>query len=93
MPMKLGQLVVTTAINARIAEDRQFARMITKSLNRYQRCDWGDICEADKKMNDLAVRNGDDRILASYHFPAGEKIWIITEWDHSVTTILFPEEY
>ncbi|MCC8151369.1 MAG: hypothetical protein LIO96_07940 [Lachnospiraceae bacterium] len=25
--------------------------------------------------------------------PDGEKIWIITEWDSSVTTILFPSEY
>ncbi|MCD8119713.1 MAG: hypothetical protein LUE29_09610 [Lachnospiraceae bacterium] len=25
--------------------------------------------------------------------PEGLKIWIITEWDRSYTTILFPEEY
>jgi hypothetical protein len=23
----------------------------------------------------------------------GEKFWIITEWDRSVTTILMPEDY
>lgn len=38
---------------------------------------------------------GDDRIFAAYEHPLHEdwKIWIITEWDHSVTTILFPSEY
>jgi hypothetical protein len=30
--------------------------------------------------------------LSSYEVPAG-KVWIITEADRSVTTILLPEEY
>ena len=25
--------------------------------------------------------------------PDGTKVWIITEWDRSVTTVLLPEEY
>jgi hypothetical protein len=25
--------------------------------------------------------------------PEGTKVWIITEWDRSVTTVLFPDEY
>ena len=94
MSFKLGQLVMTAGINERVAHDDHFARMVTKSLNRYLRMDWGDLCEEDRESNDLAVRNGDDRIMASYPIPnEDEKIWIITEWDHSVTTILFPSEY
>ena len=32
-------------------------------------------------------------VLAVYHTAKGEKLWIITEWDRSVTTILLPDEY
>jgi hypothetical protein len=32
------------------------------------------------------------RILSSYEVLAG-KVWIITEADRSITTILLPEEY
>ena len=48
-----------------------------------------------KDQNDNAVKNGDDRILAAYKNsgPKAWKIWIITEWDRSYTTILFPDEY
>lgn len=37
---------------------------------------------------------GDDRILAAYIHPEHPdwKIWIITEWDRSATTLLFPDE-
>jgi hypothetical protein len=45
----------------------------------------------DKELNDLAVKTG-ERILEAYETSKG-KIWIITEWDRSATTILFPNEY
>ena len=47
------------------------------------------------QQNDNAVANGDDRILAAYKKKDGKawKIWIITEWDRSATTVLFPDEY
>ena len=54
-----------------------------------------DLTESDKRQNDEAVRNGDDRILAAYTHPEHPdwKIWIITEYDRSATTLLFPDEY
>lgn len=60
-------------------------------LWKYVNCDWGDTCEKDAKSNDYAVNHG-ERILAVYKMGA-RTIWIITEWDRSATTILFPEEY
>lgn len=38
------------------------------------------------------TENGDDRIFARYNNEEGD-VYIITEWDRSVTTILFPSEY
>lgn len=43
-------------------------------------------------MNDDAVKNSDDRIFARYNNEEGD-IYIITEWNREVTTILFPSEY
>ena len=66
-------------------------RTISRLLTRHLHCDWGDICDEDWKLNDHAVKNG-ERLLSSYQVGA-EKVLIITEWDRSVTTILFADEY
>ena len=75
-------------------ENREFHIFVNESFNRYIKCDWGDVCQEDWKNNNRSVIYG-DRILAVYEFPNNPdwKIWIITEWDRSVTTILFPDEY
>lgn len=88
MKFELGQLVATRGINARLLNDSDFSKFLWNSFARYKNCDWGDIPHEDKKMNDSAVKNGDDRIVARYN-----DIYIITEWDHSATTILFIDEY
>jgi hypothetical protein len=60
-------------------------------LARHATGDWGELCAFDRRQNEIALREG-NRVLSSY--PVGEgKIWIITEADRSVTTILLPEEY
>lgn len=91
----IGQLIITQGIADQIKESRDFAEFVRKALHRYIFGDWGDLCEDDKKQNDAAIANNDDRILAAYILPEHPewKIWIITEWDRSVTTILFPREY
>ena len=92
MKFDRGQIVVTRGVNDLMAEDNNFAIFVTKSFRRYIACDWGEMCEDDKNLNDDAVRTGEDRILAAYKND-NYKIYIITEWDRSVTTILFPDEY
>lgn len=88
-----GQLVATADMTVKMESDDAFKDFVFESIKRYSSCDWGDTCDEDKQLNDDAVKNG-ERVLAVYACPAtGEKIWIITEWDRSVTTILFPDEY
>ncbi|TAM01133.1 MAG: hypothetical protein EPN70_20395 [Paraburkholderia sp.] len=53
--------------------------------------DWGAIPPEDAEANRQAVAHG-GRILSSYSI-ANERVWIITEADRSVTTLLLPEEY
>jgi hypothetical protein len=61
-------------------------------LDRHAAGDWGDLAQTDKDSNECAVTAGDDRILSAYG-KGDAKLWIITEWDRSVTTILRPDEY
>lgn len=92
MKFKLGQTVMTRGINDTIAESSDFAKEITTAFERYINCDWGEMCQEDLEMNNAAVENGNDRILAAYETSQG-KIYIITEWGRSATTILFANEY
>ena len=87
----LGQLVVTKGIQSKINNDVDFLINVLEILERYRRCDWGDLCEDDKAQNENALIDG-ERIFAVYNI-GKEKVYIITEHDRSVTTILFPEEY
>ncbi len=61
-------------------------------LARHQSSDWGELSEEDKRENELSVQQG-FRILSAYTLRTGVKLWIITEADRSVTTLLLPEEY
>lgn len=61
-------------------------------LHRHQTGDWGVLCDEDRQANAEAVRDG-GRVMSSYPFGTDGKLWIITEWDRSVTTILLPMEY
>ena len=88
---KLGKLVMTRGVHSKIKEDVDFAIGVLDAFERYQRCDWGDLCEEDKAENEHALNEG-ERIFAVYNI-GKEKVYIITEHDRSVTTILFPEEY
>lgn len=88
-----GQVLVTRTIAELIKADKDFEKFINTSFDRYLKCDWGSMDKSDKKLNDIAVKNGDERIHAAYIDSTGRKIWIITEWDRSVTTILFSTEY
>ena len=64
-------------------------------IARHQSGDWGDCCDEDKAMNDAGLdKENPDRLMSVYKLPkAGKTIWIITEWDRSATTILYPEDY
>jgi hypothetical protein len=96
--LSLGQMVITRGIAFDVEEDENFRQFVQSCLARHSRGDWGDLTDEDRKLNDEAVKSGQSRILSSYlaNFPVMEsdtKIWIITEWDRSVTTILYPSEY
>ena len=88
----LGQTVMTAGVAEYCNSNLEASFQMLECLQRHRRGDWGDVCAEDKQANDRALKNGDERILSAYEI-CGTKIWIITEWDRSVTTVLFPSEY
>lgn len=92
MKFTLGKTVMTKGIADAMESNNIFSAEVAQAFDKYTRCDWGATCEEDAAMNDDAVKTGEDRILAVYNTSKGE-IWIITEWDRSYTTVLFPHEY
>ena len=89
---KMGQIVMTRGVADLVEKDQDFSKFVIKCLQRHRNSDWGDLCEEDKKENDFSVDKR-LRILSAYKFNDDVKIWIITEADRSVTTVLFPDEY
>lgn len=65
---------------------------VAKCLLRHLEADWGDISNADKRVNDEALLYGSG-LLSSYVDRNGKKFMVITEADRSITTVLLPEEY
>ena len=88
---KIGKLVATRGVACEMQENSDFEKFVRKSFSRHASGDWGDMCEEDKASNDYALAHG-ERIFSAYE-KDDKKIWIITEWDRSATTILFPDEY
>lgn len=61
-------------------------------LARHATGDWGELDERDSKENEFSLQRR-LRLMSAYRLKDETKIWVITEADRSVTTILLPEEY
>ena len=93
-----GMTVYTNTIDCWIKEDpndkiqcefrRQF---ILLCLLRHVAGDWGKQCIEDFMTNEDALKDG-ERIMSVYELD-GQTIWIITEWNREVTTVLDPMDY
>ena len=99
----LGQIVATPGALELLQETGFSAAAL---ISRHVQGDGGDLCEEDRAENEFAVTRR-LRILSCYRLVDGERLaatpldkrsalptlWIITEADRSVTTLLRPDEY
>jgi len=85
--------VVTRAVADWMEKNEMVAACIPLMLTRHFDGDWGSLDREDKKANDAGLVEGsEDRVMSSFKIDETD-VWIITEWDRSVTTVLFPEDY
>jgi len=85
----LGQIVATPGALLALEKAGQTPG---EFLARHHSGDWGDLEEEDRQENTRSLEHG-FRLLSAYKTVAGEKLWVITEADRSVTTLLLPSEY
>jgi hypothetical protein len=60
-------------------------------IGRHVGGDFGDLDESDVQANVHAMQH-DERILSAYKMHDA-KLYVITEWDRTVTTLLMASEY
>jgi hypothetical protein len=87
-PLPLGKVVATLGALKLLLEAGHHP---FDYLARHATGDWGELCEHDRRENEQSLQQG-WRVLSSYQVGEG-RVWVITEADRSVTTILLPEEY
>ena len=99
----LGQIVATPGALELLQETGFSAAAL---ISRHSQGIWGDLCDEDRAENEFAV-NRRLRILSCYRLVDAERlaatpldkrsalptIWIISEADRSVTTLLRPSDY
>ncbi len=83
----LGQIVITTNADTVLPPEE-----VKTGLLRHRRCDWGDVCPEDRKVNERGVLE-QGMILSSYQSSKGVKFWVITDPGHDITTVLLPDDY
>ncbi len=84
----LGRIVATPGV---LQLFNSQTNVLTGLLARHQSGDWGQLSNEDWQANEEAIEHG-WRIMSVYRV-ADIKVWVITEADRSVTTLLLPEEY
>lgn len=86
---KMGQLVATQgAIDVLTKNNQSHNEFIDLHLAG----NWGNVPPEDWAQNDESVKTG-GMLLSSYLCKDKTVLWVITEADRSVTTLLLPEEY
>ncbi len=87
-PLPLGRVLATPGA-LRLLRDA--GEDPFRYLARHASGDWGELDAQDRRENERSLKHG-WRVLSSY-LVGGKTVWVITEADRSVTTILLPEDY
>lgn len=84
---ELGEIKVTPAALEMIT---QFGVLFVLSCHVIG--NYGNVSEVDYKLNQWAIDNG-ERILSTYSGIWEKPIFVVTERDRSLTTVLLAEDY
>lgn len=87
---ELGQITMTPSAIAIIAKCKV---AIGDLLDRHERGDYGEVSEVDWRENTLALLpESVERVMSVYNVGT-QKLWIITDPDRKVTTLLTEEDF
>ncbi len=87
---ELGQITMTPTAISIIAK---YKVPIGDLLDRHERGDYGEVSELDWRENTLALLPATvERVMSVYNVET-EKLWVITDPDRKVTTLLTEEDF
>lgn len=81
----------TRATPAALKAMQTSGHIASEFLARHITGDWGEHDPDQKVQNDAAVKNG-GALHSIYRTAMGQEIWVFTEADRSMTTILVPAD-
>lgn len=84
-----GRVFMTSYI---VTQARRGELNVLQYLERHLTCDWGEVSEARKEMNDAAVENR-GVIVSRYDVPPTLQIVIVTNGDRSLTKVMLLTEF
>ena len=85
-PLLLGNVMLSRCAFSLLTKDE-----IYDALHKHRAGDWGTLCREEWLENDEALHNS-CRVKSVYIGGEGT-FWVITEWDRSLTRVIFPHEY
>lgn len=84
----LGQIVATDGVGRLMRDGIE----VSTYLDRHRAGDWGDLDPEDQIKQTYAVKHS-FYLLSSYKINDSVTLWIKTEADRSVTTLMLPSEW
>ncbi|KPY90144.1 hypothetical protein ALO44_200018 [Pseudomonas syringae pv. tagetis] len=88
---ELGRMMLTHSVQSLLQNS---SLDVSQYLRRHATGDWGEISKDDWDSNQQAL-SADGRLFSGYDIDAEDetRLWIITESDRSVTTVMLPSDY
>ncbi len=83
---EMGKVYVTHAVHQSVPPEQ-----IALAVARHSMCDWGSLCDEDRKSNERAILQG-GRLFSRYLTEDGEAFYVITDAGRGITTVLLPSE-
>ena len=87
---ELGKITITPSAISIIAS---FKVPIGDLLDRHERGDYGEVSELDWRENTLAQLPDSVERVMSVYCVGTEKLWVITDPDRKVTTLLTEDDF
>lgn len=91
--MKLFELGNITMTPSAISIIASFKVPIGDLLDRHERGDYGDVSEVDWRENTLALLPETVERIMSVYSVGSEKLWVITDPDRKITTLLTEADF
>lgn len=87
----LGKTIISSEVCNLVETNKISTLDIATMISNHNIGEWGTVSEITKLNNEDSIINKNSTILSRYVLN-DITFWVLTEYDHSVTTVLLPHE-